>query len=79
MSKMDEIRAMMEVPEEPVTLKELFKKLKLSKKTWFIGLLETEAAIYPEYADELMETHGNRTVVRYIKATKSKTLVVELN
>ena len=79
MSKMDEIRSMMEVPEEPITLKELFKKLKLSKKTWFIGLLETEAAIYPEYADELMETHGSRTVIRYVKASKSKTLVVELN
>lgn len=79
MSKIDEIRAIMEVPEEPVMLRELFKKLKLSKKTWFIGLLETEAAIYPEYADELMETHGSRTVIRYVKATKSKTLVVELN
>ena len=79
MSKMDEIRAMMETPEEPITLKDLFKKLKLSKKTWFIGLLETEPAIYPEFADELLETHGNRTVVRYVKAMKSKTLVVELN
>ena len=79
MSKMDEIRAMMEVSEEPIMLKDLFKKLKLSKKTWFIGLLETEQAIYPEFADELLETHGNRTVARYVKAIKSKTLVVELD
>ena len=57
-------------------LKELYKKE--FKKVPFIGIYEGKGkSIYPEYADELLETHGDMEVVDYLYIENKNTLVVQ--
>lgn len=65
----------MEELDEKITLSELFKKLKLSKKTYMIGEYNP-TGIYPDFADEMLETHGNKLVTSFYNSKVKKTLVV---
>lgn len=61
-------------------LKELYKKE--FKKVQFIGVYEEDEngnpkPIYPDYADEYLETHGNMEVKDYQYSQKYDCLVVE--
>lgn len=52
-------------------------------KVTFIGLYEKDEygnlkTIYPEYTDEMLETHGDYEVVDYYYSKKRDVLVVEL-
>ena len=60
-------------------LKELCKKE--FKKVQFLGVYETDEngnvkPIYPDYADELLETHGDMEVKDYTYSQKHDCLVV---
>lgn len=64
-----------------MTLKELVET-KYPKVT-FIGFYEEDEngnvkSIYPEYADEILETHGNIEVVDHYYSKKHDCLVVSL-
>lgn len=59
------------------TLEELFKELGKDKNQ-LIGIYEGKGKkIYPDFADELLETHGDRIVIDYA-ITSNNILVVEL-
>lgn len=63
-------------------LKELYKGKFYNTK--FIGLYETDSKgivqpIHPEYAGEILETHGDKEVLDYQLVEKSNLLVVELD
>ena len=45
-----------------MTLKEVWKK----HKTKEIAIYEGNPVVYPDYADEILETHGNMEVKDYI-------------
>ena len=59
------------------TLEELFENVGTSNNQ-LIGIYEGKGKkIYPEFADELLETHGDRIVLDYA-ITSNNILVVEL-
>lgn len=59
------------------TLEELFEKVGTGNNQ-LIGIYEGKGKkIYPEFADELLETHGDRIVLDYA-ITSNNILVVEL-
>ncbi len=61
---------------EPITLRQLCKQLK-RKKSSLTGIYTSpEDMIYPEYTDELLETHGNKIVNDYI-ISRQGILIVE--
>ena len=67
-----------------MSLKELVKKVFKGKKIreQFIGIYEEDEKgnpkpIYPEYADELLETHGELIVENYQFVQSKNVLVVE--
>ena len=61
---------------EPITLRQLCKQLK-RKNSSLIGIYTNpKDIIYPEYTDELLETHGNKIVNDYI-ISRQGILIVE--
>ena len=59
------------------TLEELFNNISGDVNS-LIGIYEGKGEkIYPEFADELLETHGDRIVIDYA-ITSNNILVVEL-
>ena len=59
------------------TLEELFNNIS-GDVNQLIGIYEGKGKkIYPEFADELLETHGDRIVIDYA-ITSNNILVVEL-
>ena len=66
--------------QKKMTLKELHKTK--YPKVKFIGIYTKDSngnvnPIYPEYADEMIETHGDKEVKDYQYSEKHKVLVVE--
>lgn len=62
-----------------MTLEELYKKK--YPKVDMIGMFDPNSPtkpIYPEYADELIETHGTKEVVDHMYSDKKGVLVVVL-
>ena len=56
------------------TLKELYKRL--NNKKLMIAIYEGKPEVYPDFADEYLETHGKRLVEQYV--IKGNTLIVVL-
>ena len=60
-----------------MTLKELHKTKYPNAP--FIGVFERpEKFIYPDYADEVLETHGDKEVINYNYQEKKGVLIVKL-
>lgn len=59
------------------TLKELFERIGKSKNQ-LIGIYKDKyTKIYPDFADEILETYGNKIVLDYI-TTKQNIIIVKL-
>lgn len=59
------------------TLEQLLKELGTDKNQ-LVGIYEGKGKkIYPDFADELLETHGDRIVINHV-ITSNNILIVEL-
>ena len=56
------------------TLKELYKRL--NNKNLMIAVYDGTPEVYPDYADEYLETHGSRVVKQHV--IKDNVLIVIL-
>ena len=61
------------------TLKELLKRIGKGKNQ-LVGIYkDSDSTIYPDYADEILETHGNKKVLGYaVTHMLDDIIVVEL-